>query len=137
LGNPSKAEVVKDLLKINPSKILLLQVTKIEGDTLLEIINQKWKKNAGKSISTRGSSSGLATLWVKEKFHLERSFKTQYWRFTKLRRIPSNISLSLFNLYVPVRYSKKKYCWQMLAHFLDILSSSNIILAGDLNLVFE
>ena len=84
LGNPSKAEAVKDLLKIDPPEMLLLQESKIEGDTLLEINNQKWKKNARKSISTRGSSGGLATLSEKEKFHIESSFETQHWIFTEL-----------------------------------------------------
>jgi exonuclease III len=64
LENPSKAEVVQDLLKIDPPKILLLQERKIEGDTLLEINKQKWKKNLGKAISARGSLGGLATLWA-------------------------------------------------------------------------
>ena len=112
--NPSKAEAVKDLLKIDPPEILLLQETKIEGDTLLEINNQKWKKNIGKVISTRGSSGGLATLWAKDKFHLENSFDTQHWIFTKLRHTSSKFSLSLFNIYVHVMYSEKKYCWQSL-----------------------
>jgi hypothetical protein len=76
-------------------------------------------------------------LWAKDKFHLESSFETQHWIFTELRHIPSKIYLSLFNLYVPVRYSEKKYCWQTLADFLEIFSPSNIILARDLNLVFE
>jgi hypothetical protein len=62
LGNPSKVEAVIDLLKIDPPKILLLHEKKIEGETLLEISKQKWKKNAGKAISARGSSGGLATL---------------------------------------------------------------------------
>jgi hypothetical protein len=115
----------------------LLQETKIEGDTCLEINNQKWKENAGKAICARGSSCGHATLWEKEKFHLESSFETQHWIFTELLHIPSNISLSLFNLYVPVRYSEKKDCWQTLADILEIFSPSNIILAKDLNLVFE
>jgi exonuclease III len=137
LGNPSKAEAVKYLLKIDPPEMLLLQETKIEGDTLLEINNQKWKKNARKTISARGSSGGLATLWAKAKFHLEISFETQHWIFTELRHLPSKISLSLFNIYVPFKYSEKKDCWQSLADFLDIFSPSNIILAGDLNLVFE
>jgi exonuclease III len=141
LGNPSKAKAAKDLLKIDPPKILLLQETKIEGDTLLEINKHKWKKNAGKSISTRGSSGGVATLWAQDKFHLESSFETHHWIFTKLCHIPSKISLSLslslFNIYVHVRYSKKKDCWQTLADFLEILSPSNIILARDLNLIFE
>jgi len=117
--------------------MLLLQETKIEGDTLLEINNQKWKKNERKAISARGSSGGLATLWEKDKFHLEISFKTQHRIFTELRHLPSNISLSLFNIYVPFKYFEKKYCWQSLVDFLDIFSPSNIVLAGDLNLVFK
>jgi hypothetical protein len=47
------------------------------------------------------------------------------------------LSLSLLNIYVPVRYSENKDCWQTLADILDIFSPSNIILAGDLNLIFE
>jgi hypothetical protein len=85
LGNPSKAEAVKDLLKIESPEILMLQETKIEGETLLEINKLKWKKNAGKAISARGSSGGLATLWSEDKFHLESSFETQHWIFTELR----------------------------------------------------
>ena len=45
LGNPSKVEAVKDLMKTEPAEILLLQETKIEGDTLLEISKKKWQKN--------------------------------------------------------------------------------------------
>jgi exonuclease III len=41
LGNPLKDEAVEDRVKIDPPEILLLQETKIEGDTLLEINNQK------------------------------------------------------------------------------------------------
>jgi len=84
LGNPSKAEVVKDLFKIESPKILMLQETKIEGETLLEISYLKWKKKEGKTISARGSSGGLVTLWVKDNFLLEISFETQHWIFTKL-----------------------------------------------------
>jgi hypothetical protein len=137
LGNPSKAEAVKDLLKIESPKILMFQETKIEGETLLAIINQKWKKNVGKTISARGSSGGLATLWAKDKFHLESSFETQHWIFIEFRHTSSKITLSLFNLYVHVLYSEKKDCWQYLADCLEIFSPSNIILARNLNLVFE
>jgi exonuclease III len=62
LGNPLKSEAVKDLLKNESPEILILQETKIEGETLLEIIKLKWKKNAGKDMSARGSSGGLTTL---------------------------------------------------------------------------
>lgn len=63
LGNPSKLEVVKDLLKTEPQDILMLQETKIEGQALLDISKSKWNKNTGKAVSARGTSGGLATLW--------------------------------------------------------------------------
>ena len=68
LGNPSKAEVVKDLLKLAPSEILLLQETKIEGESPLLINKNKWNLNSGKTVSTRGSCGGLATVWHDENF---------------------------------------------------------------------
>eukprot|EP00253_Pinus_taeda_P034935 PITA_34935 len=48
LGNPSKAEAVKSLLKSELPEILMLQDTKIEGEALLEINKAKWKTKAGK-----------------------------------------------------------------------------------------
>jgi len=68
LGNPSKIEAVKDLLKAYPSDILMLQETKIEGQALLEISSSKWNKGAGKAVSSRGTSGGLSTLWTEDLF---------------------------------------------------------------------
>eukprot|EP00253_Pinus_taeda_P018178 PITA_18178 len=45
LGNPSTLEAIKDLLKAEPSDILMLQETKIEGQALLDISKSKWNKN--------------------------------------------------------------------------------------------
>ena len=50
-----KAEAVKDIMKIETPEILMLQETKIEWETLLEINNSKWNKNARKAISMRGT----------------------------------------------------------------------------------
>ena len=68
LGNPLKSEAVKDLLRMETSDILLLQETKIEEDALLSLSQTKWKKNTGKAISARGTSRGLATLWLEDIF---------------------------------------------------------------------
>ena len=57
-----KAEAIKDLLNMEPTEIVILQETKIEGNTLLDISKLKWKKNAGKVVRSRGSSGGIATL---------------------------------------------------------------------------
>jgi hypothetical protein len=78
LGNPLKAEAVKNLLKLETREILMLQETKIEGDSLLDLSKVKWKTKSGKLVSARGTCVRLATLWEEDKFHLEISFETQH-----------------------------------------------------------
>ena len=90
-----------------PSDILLLQETKIEEESLLLLSKTKWKLNAGKTVTSRGTSRGLATLWCDEFFQLKRWFVTRHWIFTDLYHISSKISLALFNLYVPVNFNEK------------------------------
>jgi exonuclease III len=119
LGNPSKIEAVKDLLKADPSDILMLQETKIEGQALLEISSSKWNKRSGKAVSSRGTSGGLATLWTEDLFHLNKHHETQHWIFTELKHKASKLSISLFNLYVPVSYAEKRECWNSLSAFLE------------------
>ena len=58
-----KYEAVKeDILKIESPYILMLQETKIEGETLLDLTHMKWKQNSGKAVSERGSSGGISTV---------------------------------------------------------------------------
>ena len=117
-----KAEAIKDLLRMEPSDILLLQETKIEEDALLSLSRTKWKKNSGKAISARDTSGGLATLWSEDMFQLKSSFATQHWIYTDLLHLPSKTYLALFNLYVPVSFLEKKDCWHTLSDFLEIYS---------------
>jgi len=53
---------MRNLLKSETPEILMLQETKIEGDSLLDINKIKWKTKAKKEISARGTCGGLATL---------------------------------------------------------------------------
>ena len=108
LGNHAKIEAVKDLLKMEPADILLLQETKIAGQALLEISKSKWKKSAGIAVSARGSSGGLATLWSEDKHQLIKTQETQHWIYTEIRHLASKLKISLVNLYVPVIYSEKE-----------------------------
>ena len=62
LGNPKKAEDVKDLLRMESTEILLLQETKIDQDTLLVLSKTKWKLNNGIVVSARGTCGGLTTI---------------------------------------------------------------------------
>eukprot|EP00253_Pinus_taeda_P024453 PITA_24453 len=136
LGNPNKAEAIKDLLKIETADILMLQETKVEGEALLNTSINKWKFDSGKAVSARGTAGGLGTFWTKS-FSLERSLVTQHWNFTELRHTVSNLSLALFNLYVPVHYEEKKECWRSLTEFLELNSPSNLVLGGDLNIILD
>jgi hypothetical protein len=78
LGDPLKDEAVKNLLKSKTSEILMLQETKIEGDSLLDLNKVKWKRKSIKAVSARGNCGGLTTLWEEDKFHLESSFETKH-----------------------------------------------------------
>lgn len=124
-----------DLLKIEPTNILMLQEMKIEGGALLDISKTKWKKRAGKAVSSRGSSGVLATLWTKDLFQLKKSHETQHWIFTELLHCTSKLTISLFNLYVLVTYSEKRDCWKSLSAYLEQHNPDNIIIAGDPNIV--
>jgi exonuclease III len=115
----------------------MLQETKIEGEALLEISRTKWNKRTGKAVSARGTSGGLATLWNEDSFHLNKHLETQHWIFTELKHNASKLSISLFNLYVPVSYVEKRECWNALSSYLEETSPSNIIIAGDLNIVIK
>ena len=64
LGNPSKIEVVNDLIRMASPDVLLLQEIKIDDDILLSISSKKWKMNVGKDVSARGTAGGIATLWT-------------------------------------------------------------------------
>ena len=134
LGNPFKVDAVKDLLRMVPSNILLLQETKVDEEVLLLLSKNKWKLNPVKALSARGTSGGLATLWCEEKFHLKKAFATQHWIFTELLHSASKISISLFNLYVLVNYIEKQSCWKSLSYFLEVNSLVNLVLVGDLNI---
>ena len=90
--------------------------------------------NVGKAVSSRVTYGGLATLWCDENFQLKRWCVTQHCIFTDLYRISSKISLSLFILHVPVNYNEKKECWKSLSEFLEVNSSSNTVVTGDINI---
>ena len=117
-----------------PSKILLLQETKIEEEALLILSKSKWRFTSGKVVSARGTCGGLASLWSAENFQLLNFHATQHWIFTELLHYASKISISLFNLYVPVNYIEKQSCWKSLSDFLEVNSLANLVLAGDLNI---
>ena len=97
----------------------------------------KWKYDSGKAVSARGSAGGIGTFWSKNSFTLDRFSETQHWIFTELRHIASNLSLALFNLYVPVHYEEKRECWRSLLEFIEQINPKNMIIGGDLNIILD
>eukprot|EP00253_Pinus_taeda_P029111 PITA_29111 len=137
LGNPTKAEAIKDLMKMEPIDVLMLQETKIEGEILLNTSNTKWKFDSGKVISARGSARGIGTFWSRNLFTLGRLHETQHWIYTELCHTASKVKLELFNMYVPVHYEEKKECWKTLSDYLEQCSPTNIVIGGDLNIILD
>ena len=74
LGNPKKAEDMKYLMRMESTRILLLQETKIDKDVLYILRKTNQKMNTGIYVSARSTYGGLATIWLKEKFTLLSSF---------------------------------------------------------------
>ena len=136
LGNPKKSKDVKDFLRMEFTEILLLQETKIDKDALLFLSKTKWNLNNGIVVSARGTCGGLDTIWSVDKFTMLSSFASQHWIFLELQCSVSKISIALFDLYLPVNHVEKKECWLSLSNFLDTNSLRNIIVVGDLNIIF-
>ena len=124
---------MKDLVRIHKPEILLVQETKMEETATLQAGNKLWKKGPGIGNNSRGASGGIATFWDATLYDLEDEERMLHWVFTKLIHKHSGRNVSLFNLYVPVLYSKKKDCWSMLESFLNLQQLENIIVAGNLN----
>ena len=76
LGNPIKAEAVKDLVKMVSLEFVLLKETKIEEKAILLLSKTKWKLTTSKVVNIRGTSWGLPTLWRDENFQLKIQFVT-------------------------------------------------------------
>ena len=117
--------------------VLLLQETQVDEENLLSLRKIKQKKKMGITVSERGSSSGLTTLWAQDTFSLDNSFKTQHWIFTEIQHLASKTSRSIFNMYVPVNFQEKKYCLKTLAEYVDANLPPNMIVVGDLNITLD
>jgi len=137
LGNPTKVEAIKDLMKMEPIDVLMLQETKTEGEILPNTSNTKWKFDSGKVISARGLAGGIGTFWSRNLFTLGRFHETQHWIYTELWHTASKAKLDLFNMHVPVHYEEKKECWKTLSDYLEQCSPTNIVIGGDLNIILD
>ena len=99
---------MRSLIQISQPDLLLIQETKMEKETFLQLSKKNWKKGGGLVVSSRGASGGIGTLWDVHKFDLIESKHCIHWILTKLLHKDSNTLVSLFNIYVPTLYDGKK-----------------------------
>ena len=109
----------------------------MEDKYFLHISKKLWNKSEGQSVSARGASGGLGTLWNGNKYSkIKEAFNT-HWLLTKLQHIDTKEILCLFNVYAPVRAGEKKVCWDSIRNLADSENMENIIIVGDLNLILS
>ena len=109
----------------------------MEKETFLQLSKKNWKKGGGLAVSSRGGSGGIGALWDDQKFELIESKHHIHWILTKLMHKETNVQLSLFNIYVPIIFAEKKYCWNCLREVRSNTTLEYIILAGDLNIILN
>jgi hypothetical protein len=88
-----------------------------------------WKKGAGATVSARGASRGIGSLWNSSKLKILKTEHYIHWILTILLHKESGIQVSIFNLYVPVLLEEKKDCWNKLKEFLSMHQIENIIIS--------
>ena len=108
LGSNKKIEAMKDLIRMSNPEILLIQETKLEQSGFLYVSQFFWKRGEGATMSARGASGGLGTLWNSIKFDLVHSSSCTHWIPTRLRHKESRHLVSILNLYVPVLFQKRR-----------------------------
>jgi hypothetical protein len=99
----------------------------MEERSFLQTSLKFWKKGGGIVVSSRGAS----------KFDLVSTKSCTHWIFTHLLHKASRTHVCLFNIYVPVLFSKKILCWEILWEATNGMQLENIIIAGDLNVVLN
>ena len=104
-----------DLSSLHQPDIFLIQETKMEDAVFLQV-SQKILKNKGKAtISSRGASGGIGTLWNDKEFDTIAIKYSNHWILTQLRDKALNSLVSIFNIYAPNSIAEKKFLLESLA----------------------
>ena len=105
MGSKGKEEAMKYLIRLVQPDIMLIQETKMEKYIFLHVSVDSWKKGRRTTISSRGASGGIGTLWDDQKYDLVETKHSPHWILTTLLQKESNIQVILFNIYVPASYA--------------------------------
>eukprot|EP00253_Pinus_taeda_P034106 PITA_34106 len=136
LGHPSKITALRDLLYSERPEILLVQETKQNQQEMQNIIDAQ-RQYLGTVSSSRGASGGIVTIWNSQQWNCDSATINQNWIRTKLVSKKENRDLIIYNVYIPNQYREKELCWKELKENIDSENTSNIIMAGDFNLILH
>eukprot|EP00253_Pinus_taeda_P024611 PITA_24611 len=136
MGHPSKTTALRDLLHNERPEILLIQETKQNQNEMQKIIDAQ-RHFSGVISSYRGASGGIVTMWNSQNWDCNSTIYNQNWIRTNLNSKEENCDLIIYNVYIPNHYREKEQCWKELKENIDNEQTSNIILAGDFNLILH
>lgn len=95
------------------------------------------KQYLGVISSSRGASGGIVTIWNSQNWNCDSAIINQNWIRTKLDSKTEDKSLIIYNVYVPNHYREKELCWNELKESIESELTTNIIIAGDFNLILH
>eukprot|EP00253_Pinus_taeda_P021469 PITA_21469 len=136
LGHPSKLVSLKDLIHSENPEIMLIQETKKDQSEMSKVISQQ-KRFCGSISEARGASGGIATLWDSNKWMCSSNNSQQSWIQTALESRTGGQSVTVYNVYAPNQYREKEICWDTLTASIEMDRNTNLIVAGDFNLVLH
>ena len=109
----------------------------MEEHAFLQVAPSFWFNAQCIVVSSRGALGGIAMLQDPYKVEIVSSTTSPHWIFTEILFKDTNLRLSLFNVYVPIALSEKKFCWTNLNDHMITSHLDNFVIAGDLNLILS
>ena len=108
----------------------------MEKYVFLQVSEKFGKKGGGITISLRGVSGGIGSLWDDQKFELTDIKHSSHWILATLLQKETKVQVRLFNIHATASYAEKEDCWNLLR---DERSNQhdNDILVGDLNIILS
>eukprot|EP00253_Pinus_taeda_P015524 PITA_15524 len=115
---------------------MLIQETKQDQCEMNKVISQQ-KHFRGSISEARGASGGIVTLWDSNKWMCNSTNVHQNWIRTTLESRTGGQSVMVYNVYAPNQYREKEICWDTLKANIEMDQNTNLIVAGDFNLVLH
>lgn len=95
------------------------------------------KQYLGTISGSRGASGGIVTIWDSHRWNCNSAIVNQNWIRTNLESRTRDRNVVIYNVYVPNHYKEKEICWDNLKESIEGESTTNLIVAGDFNLILH